>query len=266
MNVSLETLEHPNADPISWVADRLSEFAQDCPDDTRLLSSSRLDRYLQSLYSTVEVGMEDVTAATEHGEDQMMKNVSRIKTEASGVTLELSTCHSQLKALIDRLRAIGADQLNSLSILSGVDALKRRLTSCRIVLSELHQWDVRARELELLLKSLLAEKTTGTPTVQTTSGAGSLGQAVNHLVAMKETASSLENLPQFEGKLRWVQNYESRLLDACRGRVYQIVEMISTNDCVQCAQVCQQAHLLAEVLSVPPGLSISAHHYFRLLL
>lgn len=242
-NSSIELLGQPTADPVCWISDRLSDFAKDVSPGTRVLTSSKLDRYLQSIHAEVEVEMENLATTIDIVETQMMQNVSRIITEASCVSLELSTCKAQLLTLLERLRAIGADQLSSLSILSDVDALKRRLGACRKVLTELNQWDVRCRELELLLKALLADhpasfsSSTESGDTATPNTAGSLGQAVSHLVVMKETASTLENLPQFEGKLKWVQNYENRLLSACRSRIYSIVASNSLTECVQCVQV-----------------------------
>lgn len=244
---AIQQLEQPNADEIFWIAERLDEFAKNLPSDSRLLSSPILESHLQSLQAAIEVGMEDLSAATEVGGMQIMQNVGRIKTEASGVILELSTCRSQLKTLVGRLHAIGANQLSSLAILSEIDTLKGRLAACRSVLSELHQWDVRARELELLLKTLTADQLTSQPggvrhatetPISLTGGiSGNLGQAVSNLVEMKEAASMLENLMQFEGKLKWLSNYEKRLLDACRDSIYSTVEFNNKSDCIQCAQV-----------------------------
>lgn len=241
---NIEALLSANKDPVSWVSDTLFEFASKFPKGSRILASPTLDAHLQSIQATLELEQAEKASSVDTAHFQMTQNLCRIKTEASSVVLELSACRCQLKTLLEKLRSVGADQLPSLHILSEVDALKRRLSACHNVFTEIQQWEVRARELELLLKAFSTDKSSFSSNSAPMSGEPAassaltgLNLAVPHLVAMKDAASALLNLPQFEDKLQWLRSYENRLLDACRSRIRKIVDSNAIHDYVQCEQV-----------------------------
>lgn len=257
--IPIDALHHPDADPVSWVSDRLAEFQRTAATDqqqeqqqptTRFLASPGIDKYLQTLQAAADVGMKDLSVAAEVGQRHTLQNVGRIKAEAVVTLLELSACRAQLKALTERLQAVGTDQLSGISVLNSMDLLKRRLVSCRTVFNVLHQWDLKARELEVLLETFNAtsakqisasvdEEVMESSLANGGESSSPLVQAISHLVEMKEAVSSaaLATNPQFEGKLKWLSRFETRLLDACCQQVNNIVASNNARDFKQYAQV-----------------------------
>eukprot|EP00918_Siedleckia_nematoides_P081055 GHVU01177799.1.p1 GENE.GHVU01177799.1~~GHVU01177799.1.p1 ORF type:complete len:375 (+),score=66.67 GHVU01177799.1:166-1290(+) len=139
---------------------------------------------------------------------------------------EAGECHRRADDLLIGLSAYdgGDESHGSLAVLDEIDSVKERLQTCNQILSDIQQWDIRVREIELLLASA---DTCFTNASQSSSSAGpsmdaggsdsavtpvALLQAVSHLQALRNAAAALEMFPEFKQRTQVAHKFEDRLL------------------------------------------------------
>lgn len=282
----LEELEKctQKAKVISWVSGVLegcySRLSEGCTDNKwleshRLLNSPKIDAELQGLQAAIDLRFTEVSAGAELSSDMLVRGLVRTEEECEDISRNVQRCTDLVNSLEAQLRTVGGEQLSSIAALAEIDVLKRRLSLCRRVLLVVQQWDIRARELELVLKGALQsvpiglpsssvqeethirEKTTVfSPVVSAKSTDVQRGyretpggtappnqhliQAVHHIVSMKEATRFLKGLPPFAPKCAWISGYEQRFLAACTVRLTDVIRDGNEDDFVQYAHIFQR--------------------------
>jgi hypothetical protein len=141
-----------------------------------------------------------------------MADIARMKGETG-------KCQGRLGRLLGELNAVDSDQQESLAFLSEVDAAKSKLETAQKVLTEIHQWDYKTREVEALLVS------------------GNLAQVCSHLASMQHTVEILETIPEFSSKIKVLARYRDQLRRDVAEKLKHAVRNNSMGDMRQCAEV-----------------------------
>ncbi|PFH36399.1 hypothetical protein BESB_045910 [Besnoitia besnoiti] len=159
---AFHSLSDPGFSPGPWLDACIETGLQSRPDLYRPSSPDQqtAEEEAQRLQSTVGGLLADVQqriatsfCALDVKSQDLSAAVPACVTEVANFEVKIERANGIVSDALDALTTIDAEHQESLRRLAALDALKQHFQRCRRVLLDLHQWDFRVGEIELLLHS-----------------------------------------------------------------------------------------------------------------
>ncbi|CEM00033.1 unnamed protein product [Vitrella brassicaformis CCMP3155] len=189
------------------------------PSSSASAAAPGMDSFLSTLSMQLQMACADLSSSVEVVGSQIVSSIPGLLSDIGKMRHEISRCKERLRVLLGELSIVDTDQQESLAFLSEIDAAKGRLETCKRVLTEIHQWEYRVKEIEALLVS------------------GSLLPVSGHLTALQETVEVLEVLPEYSKRAAVAKRFHDQLMAEVKHKMAAAMADVNVKELRMCAEV-----------------------------